>query len=35
MKLRPLRSFIAAAEDGNISRAARRLNVTQPALIWA
>lgn len=32
MELRPLRSFIAAAEDGNISRAAQRLHVTQPAL---
>jgi LysR family transcriptional regulator, benzoate and cis,cis-muconate-responsive activator of ben and cat genes len=32
MELRPLRSFIAAAEDGNISRAAQRLGMTQPAL---
>lgn len=32
MELRPLRSFIAAAEDGNISRAATRLHLTQPAL---
>ncbi|HEY1083187.1 MAG TPA: LysR family transcriptional regulator [Prosthecobacter sp.] len=32
MELRPLRSFIAAAEDGNISRAAARLHLTQPAL---
>lgn len=32
MELRLLRSFIAAAEDGNISKAAVRLNVTQPAL---
>lgn len=32
MELRPLRSFIAAAEDGNISRAAQRLHLTQPAL---
>ncbi|MCX6853939.1 MAG: LysR family transcriptional regulator [Verrucomicrobia bacterium] len=32
MELRPLRSFIAAAEDGNISRAALRLGMTQPAL---
>lgn len=32
MELRPLRSFIAAAEDGNISRAAVRLHLTQPAL---
>lgn len=32
MELRPLRSFIAAADDGNISRAALRLGMTQPAL---
>lgn len=32
MELRLLRSFIAAAEDGNISRAAARLSLTQPAL---
>ncbi|MDZ4288239.1 MAG: LysR family transcriptional regulator [Prosthecobacter sp.] len=32
MELRQLRSFIAAAEEGNISRAAQRLNLTQPAL---
>jgi len=32
LELRPLRSFIAAAEDGNISRAAARLHLTQPAL---
>ena len=32
MELRPLRSFIAAAEDGNISKAAIRLGMTQPAL---
>lgn len=32
MELRTLRSFIAAAEDGNISRAAARLHLTQPAL---
>ena len=32
MELRPLRSFIAAAEDGNISKAAQRLHLTQPAL---
>jgi len=32
MELRLLRSFIAAAEDGNISRAASRLGLTQPAL---
>lgn len=32
MELRLLRSFIAAAEDGNISKAAARLSLTQPAL---
>lgn len=32
MELRLLRSFLAAAGDGNISKAAARLNVTQPAL---
>lgn len=32
MELRLLRSFIAAAEDGNISKAAARINLTQPAL---
>jgi len=32
MELRLIRAFIAAAEDGNISKAAARLNVTQPAL---
>jgi LysR family transcriptional regulator, benzoate and cis,cis-muconate-responsive activator of ben and cat genes len=32
MELRLVRSFIAAAEDGNISKAAARLRVTQPAL---
>ncbi|HYF36024.1 MAG TPA: LysR family transcriptional regulator [Prosthecobacter sp.] len=32
MELRQLRSFIAAAEERNISRAAQRLNLTQPAL---
>lgn len=32
MELRLLRSFIAAAEDGNISKAAARLGMTQPAL---
>lgn len=32
MELRQIRSFIAAAEDGNISRAAQRLHLTQPAL---
>jgi len=32
MELRPRRSFIAAAEDGNISKAAARMKMTQPAL---
>ena len=32
MELRLLRSFLAAANDGNISRAAARLNLTQPTL---
>jgi DNA-binding transcriptional LysR family regulator len=32
MELRQLRSFIAVAEDGNISRAAQRLHLTQSAL---
>ena len=32
MELRLVRSFIAAAEDGNISKAAARLRLTQPAL---
>jgi DNA-binding transcriptional LysR family regulator len=32
MEIRLLRSFIAAAEDGNISKAATRLGMTQPAL---
>jgi DNA-binding transcriptional LysR family regulator len=32
MELRQLRSFVAVAEDGNISRAAQRLHLTQSAL---
>jgi DNA-binding transcriptional LysR family regulator len=32
MELRHLRSFVAVADSGSISLAARRLNVTQPAL---
>lgn len=32
MELRQLRHFVAAAEEGNISRAARRIFLTQPAL---
>jgi DNA-binding transcriptional LysR family regulator len=32
MELRQLRHFLAAAEEGNISRAARRVFLTQPAL---
>jgi DNA-binding transcriptional LysR family regulator len=32
MELRQLRYFVAVAEDGNISRAARRIFLTQPAL---
>lgn len=32
MELRHLRYFVAVAEDGNISKAAQRLNLTQPAL---
>ena len=32
MELRQLRHFVAVAEDGNISRAAKRVFLTQPAL---
>src|SRR5664279_876238 len=32
MELRQLRYFIAAAEEGNISRAAKKIFLTQPAL---
>ena len=32
MELRHLRYFVAVAEDGNISKAAQRLHLTQPAL---
>jgi LysR family transcriptional regulator, benzoate and cis,cis-muconate-responsive activator of ben and cat genes len=32
MELRQLRYFIAAAEEGNISRAAKKMSLTQPAL---
>ena len=32
MELRQLRHFVAVAEDGNISRAAKRIFLTQPAL---
>ena len=32
MELRQLRYFVAAAEEGNISRAAKKMFLTQPAL---
>jgi hypothetical protein len=32
MELRQLRYFVAVAEEGNISRAARKIFLTQPAL---
>ena len=32
MELKTLRSFLAVAREGNVTRAARSLHVTQPAL---
>lgn len=32
MEIRTLRSFLAVAREGNVTRAARQLHITQPAL---